>query len=520
MDHDVGLRMQEEAGLLANGLNHLRVAMAGVGYADSACEVEQAAPVCSEDIRTFRALRYDEAVAGPLGSLVAPPYDVISTDHERMYLARDPRNIVRIEVGPRDATDRHAGAAALLAAWQTEGVLVRDAQPALYVTRTAFDIGDGRRRERTGITARARLSALDEGAGQILRHERTMSGPKQDRLLMLRATRANTSSVFGLYEDPAGDVALLLAPILARTPDATATDAEGAEHTLWVLDDPAAIARIVEALDPRPFLIADGHHRYETALGYAKECAGARGSAGARHEAEQGVSAPGVARAEVHADVQAADRGDALSETHDSAPAGGEHAEDFVMMYLASMEDPGLVLLGYHRTVHRLTALDPEGFLAALRERFTVTPVPEHVTRADAGPHLLARIAELGRDHVAMACAVYGRGHFLIEKRLDDPALPLRERLDAAVLEREILRGILALDDDMIRHANYLEYHHDPLETLADADAGRAQLAFVLNAVDVHTVARIAAAGQVMPQKSTWFAPKVPTGLVINVLGE
>jgi uncharacterized protein (DUF1015 family) len=430
------------------------------------------------DIRPFRGLRYAPAVIPDLGRVLSPPYDAISPAEEDRCLASDPHNIVRIELGPKDATDRYAGAAETLARWRTEGVLTRDTHSAFYITSVSFEY-ERTRRERLGLIARVRLVPFGESdggsRGRILRHEKTLPAPKEDRLRMLRATRTNTSSIFGLVDDAGEDVLALLRSIITRPATASAQAMDGTHHALWVLDEQDAVRKFTLALASRDILIADGHHRYETALRYADE----------------------------------------------SAASDDMRPERFVMMYLARMQDPGLILLGYHRTVRDLPSFDANDFLAHLMSRFALTYFAPHNALATPDVALLTALRESDPLQTTMGCAIAGRGLFLLRARhARDPERPLRETLDVSVLERDILRDLLGLDDAAIHGGRHLTFHHDPREVLSEIEAGRAQLGFFLKPVDVTTVARIASDGEVMPQKSTWFTPKVPTGLVLNPLEE
>ncbi len=424
-------------------------------------------------VRPFRGLRYASSVADDLGILIAPPYDAISPVEEQRLLAAHESNIVRVELGLPDLTQRYEVAAATLRGWREAGVLVRDDVPSFYVTRTRFTL-DGQPRERLGLTARVQLRPLDApaepGIGPVLRHEKTLSGPKLDRLHMLRATHTNTSSVFGLVED--GDEALLAALNAATAGAATArARTADAEHLLWIVDDPTACETLAEILRPRAILIADGHHRYETALTFAQE-----------------------------------------------SGAHGEHPMNHAMMYLARMEDPGLACLGYHRAVRNLPAFEPQVFVASLLRDFALTRLGD-VEDAAAREAALRTHTATSRTRARFLCAVGGAGLYLLESRNGREEAPsMREALDTRVLEREIFGAELGLDDEAIRAGGFVTFHHDPAETLALVARGDAQLGFVLHAVEVHTIARIAEAGDVMPQKSTWFTPKVPTGLVLHPL--
>lgn len=424
-------------------------------------------------VRPFRGLRYAASVVEDLGAVIAPPYDAISPAEELRLLALHESNIVRVELGLPDLSQRYEVAAATLAGWRQSHILERDDTPSFYVTRTRF-ILDGQPHERLGLTARVQLVPLNEtpapGVGAVLRHEKTLAGPKLDRINMLRATHTNTSSVFGLVED--GDETLLraLAVATAGVPTAQAHTPD-ASHALWVVSDPTRCETIAEILRPRAILIADGHHRYETALHFAEEMG-----------------------------------------------AHGEHPMNHAMMYLARMEDPGLACLGYHRAVRNVPAFEGQVFVASLLRDFSLTRLGD-VENAGARAEALRAHAATGSERARFALAIAGAGLYLVEARASREDAPsMREALDTRVLERDIFGAELGLDDEAIRAGGFVSFHHDPAETLELVARGDAQVGCVLHPVPVHTIARIAEAGEVMPQKSTWFTPKVPTGLVLHPL--
>ncbi len=424
-------------------------------------------------IHPFRGVRYAVRAIGNVGAVLAPPYDAIAPDVERALLRASPYNVVRVELGARDAADRYEVAAATLTAWREAGVVLRDAEPSLYVS--SISAGD---RERIGLTARARLVDLDDATlpthERILRHERTLSGPKEDRLRMLRATRMHTSSVFALVDDPANEIGALLMPVFENAPVFDVTDIAGVHHRLWVVNDPVRVSLLTEAYGSRAFLIADGHHRYETALHYRDE------------RRADGTATP---------------------------------ACDDVMLYVCRMQDAGLHLLGYHRSVHLTDGFVPAHVLARIREAFDVIdygPLDGAAPSAALAESLVTR----GSDRTALAVAVDGRQYLFVARAAHASDAPLSGTLDTSVLERDVLTHILGLTPDRIRGGGVVDFHHDAGDAFALVARGAAQMAFVLNPVDVHTVARIAAGGEVMPQKSTWFSPKVPTGLVMNPLDD
>jgi uncharacterized protein (DUF1015 family) len=412
-------------------------------------------------VAPFRALRYDPARTGGLAPVVAPPYDVIDAAERRALLARSPFNAVAIDLPEApDGGDPYAHAAATMAAWIEEGILVRDAGPALWAVEQDYAGPDGRRRTRHALFARVRVE--EYGKGRIRPHERTHPGPKEDRLRLTRATNANLSPIFSLYD---GDAWPAVAPHLRQAPWGEATDGDGTTHRLWRVGDPAAARAVVEALAPAELLIADGHHRYETARA---------------HAAETGARDP------------------------------------HVLMALVSLHDPGLTIFPTHRL---LTALDEDG-RGRLRTAIVRDWEVEEVAMEELEPPPPAdgrvRLGYLDAHH-RRPLRLTLRDPAAAERALPGRAAPYR-RLDTAVLEALLLQGALGLTDDDISHFRGLDYARSTAQARERVLAGDAQAAFFMGATPVELVREVAGAGEVMPPKSTYFFPKVLTGLVFNPL--
>jgi len=417
-------------------------------------------------VEPLRALHYDQTVAGPLQQLVAPPYDVIDADDRAALGARSPYNVVAVDLpqGP----DPYAAAAQTLARWRTEGAVIEDPEPALWALVQDYAAPDGRRLTRRGLFARVRVE--EYGAGRIRPHERTHPGPKEDRLRLTRATRANLSPIFSLYSDPAGAAWAAVAPHTAHAPDGETTDAEGTVHRLWRVGDPAAADAVRAALRDTELLIADGHHRYETARVYAEEI-------------------------------------------------GGEGPHRYVLMCLVALEDPGLTVFPTHRLVGGLQGDGPrqEALTATLREHFAITEVaPEEIAPPPgAGPLTLGYMDSHFRRAFRLT---------LRDQAAADGALPGQpeayRHLDTAVLEALVLKGPLRLSDDDISHLHGLGYARSTAEALGLVRAGSYDVAFFLRPTPIEQVRAIAAAGVNMPPKSTYFFPKVPTGFLFHGLGQ
>lgn len=400
------------------------------------------------DIRPFPALQYAPP-AGPLGSLLAPPYDVISADERRALLARSPYNAVRLilpEVGYEEV-------ATMLSLWEDEGVLARAGSPQLTAWTQTFTLGDGVERERRTILGAVTIEPYE--ARVVRPHERTHAGPKEDRLRLTRAVRTNLSPVFGLYPDAEG--AAWAAMGVAGEPDGQMTDPDGVVHRFWRITDPAAHDAVAAALAERWILIADGHHRYETALAYRDEVRAAGGDTEGPHNR--------------------------------------------VMMGLTALDDPGLVVLPTHRVLRRWV----EGAEAAFDSR-PVADLTELVAALDEAP---AGVPALG--------LVRPGGMWFLSGGAPGDASP-GQRLDVATLEREVLVPHLGADQARLAHDGELTYVKDAAEAAGLVASGEAAAVFIMRGIPKSEIAAVSDAAETMPQKSTYFYPKLLTGVAFHSL--
>ena len=420
-------------------------------------------------IEPLRALHYDQAVAGPLQGLAAPPYDVIDAEQRAELQARAQHNAVAVDL-PEDPAggDPYAHAAQLLERWRAEGAIVRDAGPALWALVQDYTAPDGRRLTRNGFFARVRVE--DYGAGRIRPHERTHPGPKEDRLRLTRATRANLSPIFSLYDDPGLQTWGALAPATEREPFGEVTDDDGTLHRLWRVADPEAIAAVQSALADTELLIADGHHRYETARVYADEI-------------------------------------------------GGEGGHRYVLMCLVALQDEGLTVFPTHRLVTGLRedSARQEALAATLREHFELDEIAaEDLVPTDGDGRLQMGYMD---SHFRRAFRLTLKDQSIADAALPGMPEPYR-RLDTAVLEALVLKGPLGLSEDDISHLRGLGYARSFAEARELVEAGTFDAGFFLRATPVEQVQAVAAAGVNMPPKSTFFFPKVLTGLLFNPLSD
>jgi uncharacterized protein (DUF1015 family) len=414
------------------------------------------------EVSPIPALHYDLSRLA-LADVVAPPYDVIDEAQRVELAARSPYNVVELDL-PRDPKrgDPYEHAAELLGEWTGEGVLTRDSEPTIWALEQDYSAPDGSRLTRRGFLARVRLAPYGEG---IRPHERTQPGPKEDRLRLTRATRHNLSPIFALHP---GDAWRHLEQALGEQPWGEVTDGDGTTHRVWRIDDPAVHEAIATELAPGELLIADGHHRYETSLAY---------------QAEVGPGGP----------------------------------QDYVLMALVSLEDPGLTVFPTHRLISGL-ADDParqEALGSGLREAFEVEEVPD----GDVDPAGIEGVGVFGYidSHFKRAYRLRLASNPALDQELAGRSEAYRT-LDAAILEELVLKGILGMSTDDIAAKRGIGYTPSIDEAMAKLDAGDYQAAFLLRPTPVDQVREVAAAGETMPPKSTYFFPKLLTGLAFNPL--
>lgn len=437
-------------------------------------------------IYPFRAWRYNPS-AVRLDDVVTQPYDKISPAMQQAYYQRSPYNLVRIILGLPELFDAERGesvytrAARDFNAWREQGVLIQEKDACIFAYSQRFKVpGTEIVKERRGFIALGRLHDYSEQV--VFRHEQTLSKPKSDRLNLLKATHAHFGQIFMLYSDPAGSVEKILYDGNG-TADAEVTDEYGVLHRLWRVADPAVINLLTTAMADRKLIIADGHHRYETALNYSKEHA-AKASAKAEHSTSDLPQPP--------------------------------YPEAAVMMTFVNMDSDGLVILPTHRVVHSLEGFDPAAFLASAGEFFTV----EKLVESDATSYM----ATLGAEEGAAFVAILSNGAYLLRAKPETCApllavLPERQRqLDLSYLHTIVLDRLLGLDAEKVREQTNIRYLRDAGEAVELVRRGEANVTFLTNAVTMEQLREVAFAGDVMPQKSTDFFPKLMSGLTIYSL--
>ncbi len=434
-------------------------------------------------LEPFRALRYDPSRVS-IPQVVTQPYDKITPEMQDGYYAASPHNLVRVILGKEHASDhtgenRYTRAARSFQDWRQQRIFLQDAQPSLYLYVQRFTAPGGTTElERRGIIALGRIE--DYSAGVVFRHEQTLAKPKADRLELLRATRAHFGQLFTLYSDPAGEIDGLLAP--TSSPDLDTKDEYGVSHQVWKISDRAVVSRVQNKMRDKKLVIADGHHRYETALNYRNERRAAAGNP---------------------------------NHSPDAPPAPYE----LVMMTLVNMDSPGLVILPTHRVVHGLPSFSASAFREEACPYFSVDEVDASVDAARAKVIL----REAGRMGTALLAVTADRVFLLDRAKLVSPQVfagwSLRQQsLDVVQLHKCLLEGVLGISEEAIRDQKNVRYVRDIGEAMAQVRSGAANVAFLMNPARMAQVRDIALAGEVMPQKSTDFYPKLLTGLTIYAL--
>ena len=416
------------------------------------------------DVQPFPALHYTPDSVGSLDVVTAPPYDVIDDAERASLLEGSPFNVVEIDlpVAPGEGGDRYSHAAEVLEGWILSGILTQDREPSLWGLTQEYTGPDGEVRRRNAVLARVRVD--DYGPGRIRPHERTQPGPRQDRLDLTRATRYNLSPIFSLTTRDAWPI---LEPATGGPPWAEVTDPDGTLHRIWKITDPAVHEAVAAELADAELLIADGHHRYETARVYRDE-------------------------------------------------VGGEGPHNYTLMALTGLDDPGLTVFPTHRL---LTDLGPEG-RGRLREGLEGAFSVEETDRNRLDPEGLDGVGRFGYVDVDGTTLILGlRDPSSLGALMGDVSDAYRD-LDAAILEKAVLDEVLGMSEADVEAKRGIAYSKTIADSLQAIDSGDADAAFILRATPVEQVREVAAAGETMPPKSTYFFPKLLSGMVFNPLSQ
>lgn len=444
------------------------------------------------EIRPFRGILYDTTRMGPdISEVVCPPYDVISPAQSQEYHRRHPHNAIRLILGEENPSDtpggdnRYRRAAAHFESWRAGGILTQDESPALYLLEETYADEDGRSHTRIGIIGLVRL--FDTGSSSIRPHEATHEGPKQDRFELIKATSANFCQVFTLYTDPTHTVERIAEDIFRGRPRLEASDEEGVKRRLYAIVDPDHHRRIRETLGPKELLIADGHHRYETALAYRDW-----------RRSREGFD-------------------------------GRARGYDYLMMYLANTEGEGLTIYPTHRILTDYAQWDPQRFLEQIQELFSVETLPGAGSPRDARlvRQAMASPAD-GRVRIGMKAKALRDYHVLTlqdeakaDRLLGEGVHPELRRLDVKILHAILLERYLGISQQDQEKGTNIVYVHGAERAVRMMEEDLLHCAvFFLNPPSVMTVSRVARAGQKMPQKSTFFYPKLLTGLVFRTIDD
>jgi len=421
------------------------------------------------DISPFRALRYNPNIYPDLSKVASPPYDVISQVHREELSNRCEHNAVRITLpaapsGDTECADKYTHAASLLEEWIRDDILIAEDRPALYVYDHQFEL-HGKTLTRRGICC---LTRLEEFGENILPHEHTMAGPKIDRLRLMEACQAHLSPIFMLYKDPTRQIQDLIAQALPETPVACAEPKPGDRNAIYAIKDSEAIGQIAAALHERKFYIADGHHRYETYLNYAK----------ARSRENPSPDAP----------------------------------FRFGFTFAAAAEDPGLVILPYHRMIKNIPHETIKSLPENLNRDFAVKAIP-----ADTSANQIEDLLEASAKETP-TFALISNSWILVASLTTsrDPSAGPRESLDVTTVEQLILKNLFGLNHDALDDDSHVTYTHEAEEAIGSVRSGECQVAVLMRPMPIEQLLDVAEAGEKMPRKSTFFSPKPWTGLLIH----
>lgn len=415
-------------------------------------------------VKEFSALRFTDKT-GEIGQLCCPPYDIISDTEKEDYLKKNPHNIINLELPPQ-SEDGYSRAAARTREWIKDGILAKDKTPALYIYEEKFTV-KGKQYAFKGFTAYVKLEEFEKGV--VLPHEETLSKAKADRFNLLNATGCSFSQIYSLYNDEKGETEALINELSAGAPDQTFTDNDGVTHNLWIAEKSEKTEKICRQFDNRKLYIADGHHRYETGLNFRN------------YLREKGIEC-------------------------DNA--------DYIMMFLVNLENDGLVVFPTHRIVRDLPDFDRDELLKKCEKYFTV----ETLNIAECEQELDKKYKDNKISFVFydgdIARLLTLRTTDVLEELFPEKSKALRN-LDVSVLHSLILEDVFGIDKENMAKQINLTYTRSLDEAISAAE-GYADCCFLLNPTRISEIADVAAAGEKMPQKSTYFYPKLITGLTLN----
>lgn len=433
------------------------------------------------EIIPFKGIRYNFKIIKDLNQVITPPYDVIKEKAQKTFYEKNPYNIIRLEYGLKFTEDDeennvYSRAKKEFNHWLEQEILISEEQPSLYLYEIDYTVHE-KRVTRQGVFACVKVEDFHKKV--VLPHEQTLSKPKEDRLNLLRACEANFSPIFGLYPDKEFRLENIF-DNLKEKPEISFQDEEGNHHRLWVIKDSSTIGLIEEILKDKQIFIADGHHRYETALAYTEEM---------KTQKKLGYN--------------------------------------YILMGLVNLYNPGLMVLPTHRLVKNLEGFNLKEFLEILSSDFNVSLLPIHQkNKKEATEELLSALEEAGKENHAYGLYGGGDNSFYLLTLKDKKAMEKMDlncsghwkTLDVSVLQVIIFEKHLHIQDAMRERESHLTYERDEISAIESVDNGSHQLAFFMNPTKVDELTAVAGGGERMPQKSTFFYPKLGTGLVINKL--
>lgn len=424
----------------------------------------------------FKGIVYNPDNLESFAEIISPPYDVIQPEMQNALFERSPFNFCRLDLPKETGDERYNIAGDLFQKWMSEEILTQDRRPTIYLHRHTFRLPDGNQIQRVGFFAACQLADFSEG--KVLPHEKTLDGPKQDRLNMTRATETNLSPVFSLYSDEALTTNEIYADTLKTTPFMDFMSDDQERHELWKMQDEAQLKSLQHALEDKRYFIADGHHRYETALNYRKEA------------------------------------------RENNSELSNMAAPNFLLMYFCNLNDPGLVVLPIHRAVHSLEGFDVQNLLGQLSQNFEVQSFPKSELSAwqerqkglKDSQHAFLMLPQGSEEGYLVSIGHDKWQSLAVEKGIE---ASLAE-LDVTVLHQEIFGNLLGMTEaDQASQKNIIYYKSEE-KALQEIASGNCQVTFLLNSTKIEQMQNVATAGLKMPQKSTFFFPKIVSGLVIH----
>ncbi len=437
-------------------------------------------------IAPFKGVTYNFHSRQDLATLVAPPYDVISEEQQERYYQADPHNVIRLVLGKRKTGDsdwdnRYTRAADYLARWESEGTLIRSDHPCIYVTSLTYNPGGGEPpRTRWGIIALVRIEEQDSRV--ILPHEKTFSAHRDDRLMLMRACNSQLSQIFSLFEDPDNTILDMCKKAIDFTPLIAFDYEDDTKHRMWILQNPPLFKKVADAMLKMPIFIADGHHRYETSRNFRN----------------------------------------LMRARHGRRPANRSY--EYVMMYLSNMNDKGLTILPSHRLIKSAPGFRLDPFLGNIEQWFHITRFAVSTpTASKESTAIKQKLREAGVKSTCIAFYQHGSEQYHIfslkegaREKMGDDLHPSLRKLDVLVLSRFILQRGLGFSKEDLNDEKRFHYQSNMETAISQVESGDYQMTFLLNPTKADHVKEVAGNSLVMPRKSTYFYPKVLSGLVFN----